>query len=159
MNKFEINEYLKNENGAKGTCRTCSKEVQNKVISTSSQSQSALTYSQSQYSQSALNDATSSGFDGNSVAGDGPSNKRQKIQLSMGPFLDNLTVGQRDDITESFTTLVYRTGIPFRVAESNAMKDLIKKLRPAYSDFIPSAATIGNSLLTKECCSNVGKLF
>jgi hypothetical protein len=30
------------------------------------------------------------------------------------------------------------------------MKDLIKKLRPAYSDFIPSAATIGNSLLTKE---------
>ncbi len=68
----------------------------------------------------------------------------------MGPFLDNLTVGQRDDITESFATLFYRTGIPFRVAESNAMKDLIKKLRPAYSDFIPSAATIGNSLLTKE---------
>jgi hypothetical protein len=59
-------------------------------------------------------------------------------------------VGQRDEITTDFASLFYRTGIPFRVAESNAMKTFIKNIRPAYYDFIPSAATIGNSLLSEE---------
>jgi hypothetical protein len=68
----------------------------------------------------------------------------------MDPYIDKLTVGQPDDIPESFSKLFNRTGIPFRVAESKAMKDLINKLRSAFSDFIPSAATIGNSLLTNE---------
>jgi hypothetical protein len=36
-----------------------------------------------------------------------------------------MTIGQRDAITKSFATLFYRTGIPFRVAESAAMKDLV----------------------------------
>ena len=65
-------------------------------------------------------------------------------------YTDKLTVGQRDDITKAFAILFYRPGIPFQVAQSNPMKNLIKKLRPAYLDFMPSAKMIGNSLLSKE---------
>ncbi len=60
--------------------------------------------------------------------------------------IDKLTVGQRDDITAEFANLFFRTGIPFIIARSDAMKDFIQQIRPAYVPFIPSPATIAGNM-------------
>ncbi|RKP17069.1 hypothetical protein ROZALSC1DRAFT_24578 [Rozella allomycis CSF55] len=58
------------------------------------------------------------------------STQLSKSLVLMSQLVDNLTLGQRDNITSSFATLFYRAGIPFHVAESAAMRDLVSKLRP-----------------------------
>jgi hypothetical protein len=46
---------------------------------------------------------------------------------------------------------VYRTGIPFRVVESNAFIDFIKRLRPVYvKTGFPTAKVIATTLLDRE---------
>jgi hypothetical protein len=160
MPAFDINNYLKAKNGNRGTCGVCSKDVvwsRAKIISHKSANCTGITDKEKLFFQSQRNSSitvvstASSVHDGDdsSVSQLEP-NKRQKIQLPVDRFVDNLTVGERDNITKSFATFFFRTGIPFRVAESSAMKDLVKKMRPSYVNFIPSAAMIGNSLLNKE---------
>jgi hypothetical protein len=73
-------------------------------------------------------------------------------------WVDTLTVADKDRITEAFAGLFYRTGIPFNVAESHAMRNFISAVRPSYVRHIPKAKALSGTHLTNAYDKLVSKL-
>ena len=71
-------------------------------------------------------------------------------QKVMNCFVDKFTAGKRDAITKSLCSFFYRTGIPFKVIESQSFKDFIKTIRPVYVDSIPSKKSVAGACLDRE---------
>ncbi|EPZ35912.1 hypothetical protein O9G_005415, partial [Rozella allomycis CSF55] len=122
---FDVSEYLCSKNGGNGKCKACGKTVywgRQKVISHKRASCKDIPEIERDFfkRQSAyrticksMADSTSdTSFTDNTEL----STQRSSSQVLMSQFVDNLTVGQRDNITLSFAALCYRTGIPFQVA-------------------------------------------
>lgn len=79
------------------------------------------------------------------------------IQQSSSAHGSNLTADEtREDINAKFSYFFYRSGISFRLAESDALKDLITALNPSYASLIPTAKRLSGSLLDAQYtkCSN-----
>lgn len=159
MDKFVIADYLTKIVGEeKGFCKSCEKIVpwsRGRVTSHKSANCPAISEQEKAFFRSQNNQkvirtvsVASSLIDDSSAASEvTQTSKRQKV---LSGFLDTISVGQRDAASQAFAKLFFRTGIPFRVADSLAMKDFVKKLRPAYVDLLPSAEVIGGTFLNKE---------
>jgi len=73
-----------------------------------------------------------------------------KVRL-LESYVDRISQDESSEIKRLISRFVYRTGIPFRVVESNAFHELVKRLRPAfYKCVLPSAKTIAGSYLDFE---------
>jgi hypothetical protein len=60
----------------------------------------------------------------------------------MENFVDRTNADEAGHIDTLISRFVYRTGIPFRVVDSNAFQELIKALRPAYFKTKPPTSNI-----------------
>ena len=66
-------------------------------------------------------------------------------QPTVIPWVDTMREEEQIELDESFASIFYSNGIPFRCAEAPATKAFLTKLRPSYN--IPSAWRICNTLL------------
>jgi hypothetical protein len=64
-------------------------------------------------------------------------------------YCDNclLTDDKVNDVRAKIAKLFYRTGISFRLADSEVFKDVVKSLNPAMSNSIPSSRSLSGTLL------------
>lgn len=61
-------------------------------------------------------------------------------------------------IDELVANLFFRTGIPFRVLDSSAFRDLIRALNPDYAKHMPNAHTLSTKLLDQQHQKSFKKL-
>lgn len=61
-----------------------------------------------------------------------------------------LTEERKEEIDSKFAKFFFRTGISLRVADSEALKDLMESVNPAYAKKMPSAKSLSGSLLDKQ---------
>jgi hypothetical protein len=85
--------------------------------------------------------------------------KKRKYSERAGSWVDILSVVEKEQIDEALVEFFYRCNIPFNVIESNAFKDFIKTIRPAYEGLIPTAKQLGGCYLDKcyEKYKDLGK--
>jgi hypothetical protein len=152
MEDFPISTYLADMDGnkKKGTCRKCAKVVgwaREKVaghyrvcpLATSEEKQFFKNYKRTKSTKGEKGESSGSGSD---------------MDISQGSInsevLENLSEERRRDIDEKLAHFFYATGISFRVAESQAFKNLITALNPLYAKEIPSRWVLSNRLLSEE---------
>jgi hypothetical protein len=170
VDKFEIELYLEKlsgENKNKGKCRVCEKTVpwsRQKVICHKRASCKEAPTKEKEFFknlgapktvasvvlESSLNSRTSPSVTDNEDDICSVTEQPFKKVKTIVSFVDTLTITQRDNISEKFASLFYRTGIPFNIAGQKAMKEFIKSIRPVYVDSIPSPASLGGALLKRE---------
>ena len=81
-----------------------------------------------------------------------PLAKKPKITSAtpiVDTWVDKLTLQQKENYDTLLANLFYRTGIPFQVIDSFAMKEFIKAVRPAYVTQMPSRKSLSGHLLDK----------
>ncbi|KAG6960354.1 hypothetical protein JG688_00009633, partial [Phytophthora aleatoria] len=76
----------------------------------------------------------------------GPPAKRMRLQ-STANFVDAITEKDAARVDAALANLVFRTGISFRVVDSNAMREFVRALRPSYVERMPSAPSIAGKCL------------
>ncbi|KAG3105535.1 hypothetical protein PI124_g4898 [Phytophthora idaei] len=76
----------------------------------------------------------------------GPPAKPMRLQ-STANFVDTITEKDAARVDAARANLVFRTGISFRVVDSNAMKEFVRALRPSYVERMPSAPSIAGKCL------------
>lgn len=154
---FDISSYLHRNSSNKkyGICKVCQVEVywgRDRVLSHKSRSCKGISQAEKllfKNHKTINEDIESTGFSSSSVT---PATKRV-----MNCFVDKFTVGERDSITKSLCSFVYRTGIAFKVIESQSFKTFIKTIRPVYMDSIPSRKSIAGVNLEREYNSLYGR--
>ena len=156
MSSFKISEYLNDRDKKKnqGTCRACLKEVawsRCRVESHKRMNCPAATDEEkrkfSKRPASALNSSNQSELNSSFVS-------TQSIEIECSSC--NLSDGDIKNINVKLANFFYRTGISFRLADSEAFKDFISSLNPSYAASMPSAKMLSGSLLDQQYvkCSN-----
>lgn len=84
--------------------------------------------------------------------GNSGANSSHNEDESIDVFCDNclLTDEKVNDVQDKIAKLFYRTGISFRLADSEAFKDVVKSLNPALLNSIPSSRSLAGNLLDKQ---------
>ncbi|KAE8982511.1 hypothetical protein PR001_g23145 [Phytophthora rubi] len=165
--KFDINEFLSRTDDGNGKCRTCNKRVpwsrdrvsSHKRASCPAASENEVTFFKGVLQQKrehrevnhvVVRTTTDVQSDA-TIAAPPPSPAKRSKQRTVTKATVTSWVDTRADrarITEAMANFVFRTGAPFRVVESEAMKELLCALRPAYVPFAPTAKAISGSILT-----------
>lgn len=151
MDNFKIKDFLENfeKETSRGTCKACQKAVRWSKADLSSHKRTSC---------EAASDEEKRKFA-----------KRKHVDNSINIPVDNdlssgnagvrgsLSAEEKKDVSSKFANLFYRTGISFRLADSDAMKDFVKSLNPDYADSIPSSKALSGSLLDQQFakCSKV----
>ena len=69
---------------------------------------------------------------------------------SMDTWLDKMTKEEADFHNKNLAKVFYRTAIPFRVADTEEFKNLIKGVRPAFGLMVPSARLLGGTMIDED---------
>jgi hypothetical protein len=69
--------------------------------------------------------------------------KKRKYSERAESWVDKLTDFQKELIDKALEEFIYRCNISFNVIESNAFKNFIKTLRPAYQGLILTEKQLG----------------
>ena len=75
---------------------------------------------------------------------------------------DSLNEELKNNIDTKLANFFYRTGISFRLVESEDFKDFVKSLNPSYASVIPNAKVLLGSLLDKQytkCSTSVNEVL
>lgn len=64
--------------------------------------------------------------------------------------VDKLTLEEKSRCDAAIASFFHKTSIPLQIADSDAFKEMISTLRPAYGKLSPSAKVIGGSMLDKQ---------
>ena len=72
--------------------------------------------------------------------------KKEQWSLST-QWVDKLSLEQKSEYDRFFAELYFRTGIPFAIIESDAMKSFIRAIRPAYASQMPNRKSLSGNLL------------
>lgn len=78
------------------------------------------------------------------------------VKQTMEKYTDKLSAKDVEDLDQLFADFMFRCVIPFKVADSEALKNFIKRLRPAYK--VPSAYKVSNTLLDSKYSDIKGKV-
>ena len=70
-------------------------------------------------------------------------------------WVDVINNADKDICDKALVNFVFRTGIPFRVVQSNAFKDFVTKLRPSYASVMAGEKVIRTRLLDSVYSENV----
>jgi hypothetical protein len=150
MENFTISDYLSERDKAKnqGKCKLCQKNVywtRNRVASHKRSSCPAA--SDEEKRKFAKRSATSLNASGgnNSIESE-DDEKNQNAECANC----NLSAEKIKVINSLFGAFFYRTGISLRLADSNALKNLMKEVNPAYAAVMPSAKVLAGSLLDQQ---------
>jgi len=145
MEDFEISNYLQNLDTKKrtGICIACEKPVQwsrDRVAAHKRTScPNATVEEKRMFAKRKSEPSTSSQYQVN--ISDQSSNPNEPVALP-----EDL----KKELDTKLANFFFRTGISLRLVESEAFKDLIRTLNPAYEKWIPSAKTLSGPLLDQK---------
>lgn len=162
---FPLKDYLKCKDGVKpgfGTCIACSKLVswsRSKIISHNTSKnctgisdsdvnlfrglKSVQTVQIHTVQVETVNEMTS-GTSGQQMTSSGGENVLTRR-------IDHLTLEEKKRCDAAVATFFHQSSIPLSIADvSPCFKNLIKTLRPAYADHLPSSKVIGGTMLDEE---------
>ena len=141
---FAISEYLKERDKRRnnGSCKSCEKSVKwsRECVASHkrrncSDDEGKRFFAKRKFTEQSVNNASVSdeslSFDGILIQQELTDEKIAEINTKLAKFF-------------------FRTGIPFRLAESGAFKELLAALNPAYAEHMPSAHTLSGTLLDQE---------
>jgi hypothetical protein len=72
-------------------------------------------------------------------------------------WVDRVSCADIEVLDEMFSNIFYSTGIPFRVADREAVKAFLRRLRPGYS--LPSAKRVAGGLIRKFHAKVLDNMF
>lgn len=151
---FDISTYLRDFNkiNRRGACKACDKSVKWSRDDLAAHKRATCANASLEEKRRFAKRQTSSG--NNSNASDHSSHLNDESADAECSNC-NMNEGLRKDIDMKFANFFLRTGVSFRLADSEALKDLITALNPEYARSIPSSKTLAGSLLDKcyEKCS------
>ncbi|KAG5674167.1 hypothetical protein PVAND_004150 [Polypedilum vanderplanki] len=143
MNKFNIGEYLCNrEKGTnKGHCKQCSAAVlwSRERIASHKRKSCPVPLTENEKDLFAIKKI-----------------RRDEQELTFNsnePIVQNiqlLDADKKDKIDKAFSHFFFRTGISFRVADSDAFRKLIKELNPLYHEVLPNSSKLCTQMLQNE---------
>lgn len=149
---FAIADHLENPQKGKGTCKACKKVVawsrdklgaHKRVSCAGSTAVDKDLFRIRKHPKSPRTEASSS------HSMDTDETKREPYEL---------TEEIKDEIDAALAKLFFRTGIPFKVADSEAFRSFVKLLNPSYAEVMPKSPAVSGKLLDKEYGSSFGKL-
>lgn len=153
--EFVIAEYLESTGRARGTCKVCGKLVawsRDKLAAHKRANCIGIPEAQKEIFRPRKNlpsptqNLNNSDVSMHSVDNDEPSTS----------FV--LTEEKKSEIDAALAKLFFRTGIPFKVVDSEAFREFVALLNPAYSEVMPKSYTVSGRLLEKEYTSSFNKL-
>lgn len=142
---FHISKYLKDFNNStlQGVCRGCQMMInwsRNSVAShIRATCPAASPEEKKKFAKRQFDEDT-----------DGDNPVKLKKRLEIDGDLTLLTDDKIDEISLKIESFFFRTGIPFRVADSEAFKEMIKSLNPAYGSSMPSSESLAGPLLDRQ---------
>ena len=159
MENIKISNYLTNLDREKrsGTCLACNKTVQwskerlaahKKSTCPNASVEEKRLFSKLNYESSHLNN------DSQQL----PSTSDSPMQRVHPPINEEL----KNDIDTKLANFFYRTGLSFRLVESEAFKNFVKSLNSLYASVIPNAKALSGSLLDKQytkCSTSVNEIL
>jgi hypothetical protein len=148
MENFEIKTYLEdyNKNTYKGTCKACTKPIKwsrDAVIGHKRQACPNSTEEDRSFFQELADRKKprySFEFSQQQSTNSNPSEQIQQPLSQEGI----------DELDALFGDCFYRTGIAFRIADSDVIKRFVQKLNPAYAPHLPSSKKVSGILLDKH---------
>ncbi|KAF4149993.1 hAT family C-terminal dimerization region [Phytophthora infestans] len=155
--QFDINSYLSKSGVKKGKCRVCRRDVpwvRERVISHKvsnncegiSENEKGLFMDLKHLRAGRVVVSVGTKRATTHVRPASPHKKRLFLQTTAN-FLDAISKADAAHIDAAMADLVFRTGISFRVIDSEAMKKVIRLLRPSYVEIMPSARSIAGKHL------------
>lgn len=150
MSEYQISVYLENfvKATGRGTCKSCQKDVQwSKIALSSHKRASCVNASEADKRKFGKRKGSENN---NNVSADGSGLDEDCPNC-------NLTDEQAADIDDKLASFFFRTGISFRVADSEAFKDFVGSLNPSYAKNIPSAKSLAGHHLDEHYsrCSRI----
>ena len=150
---FQIGDYLEDRQGSRGKCKACTADVQWSKIKVASHKRShcsastqedkeLFTLDFSGLKRFKYNDAHSS------LLGESSMTDTQPVACCCSNCC--LTADKIQEITSKLGKFFYRTGISFRLVESEAFKEFVKSLSPAYSEQLLCAKTLSGTILERQ---------
>ena len=64
--------------------------------------------------------------------------------------MDHVTIEEKNKYEKLFASFIYRTCIPFSIADSNSFRDFIGEIRPGYRSLIPTGRVLAGRLLNEK---------
>lgn len=154
MEDFKINQHLRDldKRTHLGTCLSCEKKVgwaKEKVAAHKRSNCPNATADekkmfQKRRAQEMLNCSDIS-FDG-------------EVSTSNVSVTQTMDEEQKQEADRLLALFFYRTGISFRLADSESFKEFVSKINPSYAEAMPSAKMLSGSLLDKSYSSEAEKL-
>lgn len=145
MQNFQISEYLQDRVGNRGKCKACSMMVAwaRPRVAAHKRSTCPAASDEEKRKFSKRQASSLSDFDSNSSFGsDAPEEEACSCC--------QLTQDKTSEINLKLANFFFRTGISFRLVESDAFKNFINSLNPAYAALMPCAKTLSGSLLDQQ---------
>lgn len=147
---FDIANYLRRVQGEKGACKSCGKVIpwaRKRVLSHKTASCTSITDDERAFffNQRRLRTTPRVSPQKRHRADD--DEHVVQVQPAAHSWVDCCSVADRDRITSSLANLFYRTGIPFNIVDSGAVREFLAAVRPAYAPIKPSAKALAGSHL------------
>ena len=147
MNEFEIGVYLENLDKAtrRGNCKVCLKKVnwaRDSIGSHKRKNCPDASNEEKNFFKKKKFNATSYQFN--------PNESSSSMTADDESMDCNITDEKRREVDSKLANFFYRTGISFRLVDSDAFKDFVKALNPRYAEVIPSAKTLAGRLLDEQ---------
>lgn len=147
-----MKDLVKNTNN--GTCRVCNKAVQWSRAKVSSHKRSncpvvtaeeKILFRKRPLEDSMENDSNTSinanPYETNDYAASGGTSKTKNQPI---------THEKKAKIDAALGRLFFRTGIPFRILDSEAFRQFVEEINPEYAEVMPKSRTLPGTLLEKE---------
>lgn len=148
MEDFEVSIYLEDfvKPTKRGTCKSCKKQVNWSRDSVGKHKRATCdTATIEEKRIFSKRTSASASLNGSSLGTDAE-NENVEIEISHC----KLTPEQLEGFNCKLANFFFRTGISFRVGESEVFKEFVRALNPAYADELPSAKVLAGSLLDKQ---------
>lgn len=152
MDNFEIKEYLDNFNkqSRRGVCIACLKEVtwsRERVAAHKRMNCGNATADEKQFFRKRK-------------AGEMYHHNEDSFvdQSTTSNFATQFDAEQKQQADRLLALFFYRTGISFRLADSESFKAFVKKINPSYAETMPSSKMLSGSLLDQNYSSEAEKL-
>lgn len=139
MESIKISDYLQdfNKSTGRGKCRACLKDVQwtKKFLASHKRATcgNASAEEKRKFAKRSAPDEHSNS--------EGTISSGRELAMSTDCAC-NMTAEQKKDVDSKLGDFFFRTGISFRVADSEVFKDLVKSLNPRYAASMPSAKSL-----------------
>lgn len=153
MDGFELSGYLKDREGSRGICKSCSKSV--------GWSKDRLAAHKRTNCPTATEDEKRK-FSKRSLEVNLSSSQNELDQSFSGASMRVMTSHEIDSADEKLANFFFRSGVSLRLLDSATFKDFVNTINPSYAASLPTAKKLSGPLLDqqyKKCQDQLSKVL